>query len=253
MKRRPHIPNPVTLLSDDMGIYGVGLSEEYLAASDVPALPLPHEEESRIVLRPDRIGDVHVRGQSILQKLPPQWRRKKLFGASLEASLCDAMFTVMRHCAGIGDDDENFQIGKQQRRLYFGLEAKATRILNSLMGQALTVAEPEALRVARRFPPGMRWPIYSTGATSLRLRQLAETFPLLAWFIAPPVGNQTARDLVERGARLREVAAAIELPMQLRRIKPGAIHLANDSDECVLLKRPKLITHMPSSLPAMRR
>jgi hypothetical protein len=55
--------------------------------------------------------------------------------------------------------------------------------------------------------------------------------------------------LIERGAKLRDVAALWELPMRLRRITPGAAHLVSD----VLVKRPELLDYMPLPLPQMRQ
>jgi hypothetical protein len=58
---------------------------------------------------------------------------------------------------------------------------------------------------------------------------------------------QEATDLVERGARLREVAAVMRIPMALRCVKPGAAHLVLDCHT------PEgIISHMPASLPRMR-
>jgi hypothetical protein len=252
MSERAYIPDPVQLLCDEKGIYGIGLCEEYLAA-DLPS-NLPRRE-NKLVLRPDRIEEACGVGRPVLQWLP---QRGWLFGGSQEAELRDTMCAVMRHCAGITDEDR--PLG-DKRRTFYGLEVKATRVFNWLYGQALTAADPEALRVARRFPPSLRWEIYSAAARSPRTRQLAETFPLLAYRITEQgvhnqercTKQQEARALVEAGARLRDVATAANLPMELRRIKPGAVHLALQSAARVLRDRPDLVAHMPKSLPKMRR
>src|SRR5262249_41178324 len=57
-----------------------------------------------------------------------------------------------------------------------------------------------------------------------------------------------ATDLIERGARLRDVAAVMQIPMALRRVKPGAAHLA-----VAACHNPEwIISLMPDSLPRMR-
>jgi hypothetical protein len=247
-----YIPNPVELLRDDKGIYGIGLCEEYLAADLPPDL---RRRQNRLVLRPDRIEEACGIGRPVLQWLP---QRGWLFGRSQEAELRDTMCAVMRHCAGITDEDR--PLG-DKRRAFYGLEVKATRVFNWLYGQALTAADPEALRVARRFPPSMRWEIYSAAGRSLRMRQLAETFPLLAYHIAEQgvrdqdrcTRQQAAVVLVERGAKLRDVAATAGLPTALRRIKPGAVHLTRTTALNLLCEHPKLLAHMPEPLPRMRR
>jgi len=99
---------------------------------------------------------------------------------------------------------------------------------------------------------------------SQRALQLAEAFPVLALsvycmsyryeypFLAEEHGTYEARRkeasaLVERGARLRDVAAVMGVPMVLRRVKPGAAHLAAP---CHAPER--IISLMPDSLPRMR-
>ena len=131
----------------------------------------------------------------------------------------------------------------------------ATRMFNAMMRQVTDSADPEALRVARRFPLAMRWPIYSTGVRSQRVLQLAEAFPLLAYRIhflltsqENEKGELTIR-MIERGAKLRDIAAVWGFPMRLRRIKPAAVFLVSG----VLLLRPELLDHMPEALPKMRR
>jgi hypothetical protein len=57
-----------------------------------------------------------------------------------------------------------------------------------------------------------------------------------------------AARLVERGARLRDVAAAMNIPMALRSIKPGVAHLADR----LLCQNPELLTFMPSTTPKQR-
>jgi hypothetical protein len=253
-----YIPNPVELLRDDKGVYGIGLCQEYLAADLPPNWP---SQQNRLVLRPDRVEEACGRWHPVLQWLP---QRGLLFDRSQEAELRDTMCEVMRHCAGITDKDR--PLG-DKRRAFYGLRVKATRVFNWLYGQALTAADPEALRVARRFPPSMRWEIYSAAARSPHMRQLAETFPLLAYVIlVQGICNEHERALkeeaamlVERGARLRDVAATAGLPTALRRIKPGAVHLVSTGTQettmalNLLCEHPKLLAHMPGPLPYMRR
>jgi hypothetical protein len=182
-----YIPNPVELLRDDNGLYGIGLCQEYLAADLPPNWP---RRENNLVLRPDRVEEACGGGwHPVLQWLP---QRGRLFDSSQEAKLRDTMCKVMRHCAGI--TDKNRPLG-DKRRAFYGLRVKATRVFNWLYGQALTAADPEALRVARRFPQSMRWKIYSAAARNLRMLQLAETFPLLAYHIVDDSGIEHRRAL----------------------------------------------------------
>ena len=57
-----------------------------------------------------------------------------------------------------------------------------------------------------------------------------------------------AAHLVDRGARLRDVAAVMNIPMMLRHIKPGVAHLASD----VFCQHPEMLNFMPDTTPAQR-
>jgi hypothetical protein len=234
IERANHIPNPVRLLPPDFNRQA--------------------RQPMKIIVRPDRVEEARGFGHPILQRLP---QRGRIFGHSQEGWLRDTMCAVMRHCAGI-DDRVGTPLG-DKRRTFYGLEVKVTRVFNWLMGQALTSAAPEALRVARRFPPSCRWEIYYAGVRSPYMLQLAETFPLLALRISQQLHADTdpdrlarrdaARALVEGGARLREVAAVYDWPMALRQVKAGAVHLSFG----LLCEQPRLLERMPEPLPQMRR
>jgi PcfJ-like protein len=168
---------------------------------------------------------------------------------------------------------------KQQdrnRQIYHGLRLGSLHAINKLIDRVLReAADQDALKVARRFAfrHGYRESIYRAGAKSRRALQLAETFPVLAlavyggearywhehrvtdfafekWQVkweAKEQRVQEATDLIERGARLRDVAAVMQIPMALRRVKPGAAHLA---DACHDVEW--VTSCMPGSLPRMR-
>jgi hypothetical protein len=245
------IPHPVALLRDEKGIYGIGLSDEYLQA-DLPNDLIGYDgrlKDIKLILRPDRITEACGNYAPILQKLP----RRRHFRETLESELRDEMVRVMHHRAGIshGFADAN------QRRAFYGMPIKAARILNWVIGQVIPVADPEALRVARRFTIRRRWWIYSAGIRNPRALQLAESFPFLAYLIyinergddEQQEKRKATSAMVDHGARLREIAAIWELPAVLRRIKPGAVHLVFG----LLRARPELLSHMPEPLPQMRR
>ena len=60
--------------------------------------------------------------------------------------------------------------------------------------------------------------------------------------------QQDAAKLVECGARLRDVAAALNFPLALRHVPPGAAHLVGS----VVLRHPDLIQWMPRQTPAAK-
>jgi hypothetical protein len=278
---------PVELLRDRRGIYGIGVSDAY----DIEALawacgadPKDTRRTQRVdnlILRPDMLQFApqfakwcHCGSSAVLQKITGGFPRG-MFTRSHE----DRLRRVIHHEALIRaglpreevwviwwSSDKTQQ--DRNRRIYHGLRLQSLHVINKLIGIALQeAANPDALKVARRFRFCHRELIYRAGAKSRRALQLAEAFPVLAlavycadtWrvdFNFEEVTDaevqytkrvQEATDLVERGARLREVAAVMRIPMALRRIKPGAAHWA------VACHKPEwVISHMPDSLPRMR-
>jgi hypothetical protein len=170
---------------------------------------------------------------------------------------------------------------KQQahnRGVYHGLRQLSLHVINHLIGRALEeAADADAVKAARRFTFRHREHIYRAAALSRRALQLIETFPVLALAIysehwqarkygeplVKPYDNRTlfqsgdaeaaelssrkseAVHLVDRGARLRDVAGVMNIPMALRRVKPGVAQFANE----VFCQHPDLLAFMPATTP----
>lgn len=149
---------------------------------------------------------------------------------------------------------------KQQERnraIYHGLRLSSLRIINKLIGEALQAADPDALRTARRFAFRYRERIYRACALSRRALQLAETFPVLACAIYCHHERRNAEAVirVEQGARLREIAAIMDVPTFLRKVKPGAAHLVRHLEcyrEQACAYGRGVRAYMPDALPHMR-
>jgi hypothetical protein len=170
---------------------------------------------------------------------------------------------------------------KQQARnrgIYHGLRRLSLHVVNHLIGATLeAAADADALKAARRFAFAHRESIYRAAALSRHALQLCETFPVLAlaiyagdreygdsiagplswhsvfriWGAGAPelrLRKNDAIKLVVAGARLRQVAGAMGIPMVLRYIKPGVAHLATE----ILCRHPELLRFMPDSVPASR-
>ena len=166
--------------------------------------------------------------------------------------------------------------GKQQARnrgIYHGLRCLSLHVINDLIDNALhEAADADAVKAARRFTFRRRERIYRAAALSRAALQLTETFPVLAMTIYSddehlrPLRNEFnwdahkedlkdradrksyAAQLVDCGARLRDVAAVMEIPMALRHIKPGVAHLASN----VFCRHPDLLNFLPTTMPKQR-
>jgi hypothetical protein len=167
---------------------------------------------------------------------------------------------------------------KQQARnrgVYHGLRLLSLHVINDLIGTALEeAADIDAVKAARRFHFSDREKIYRASARSRRALQLTDTFPVLAAVLYADhsprrtssggaridfnkweseradedARRKCATDLVERGARLRDVAGAMGIPMALRRIRPGVAHLWVTD----LYRHPELLDFIPSTTPRQR-
>ncbi|HMF25572.1 MAG TPA: PcfJ domain-containing protein [Pseudolabrys sp.] len=256
------LSKPIDLLRDRRGVYGIGISD----AIDRHALAIAcgYHSEARLpralILRPDALTDPH-NGSAALQKITGGFRHGP-FVHCAEEHLRQVIHYRMLRTAGLPwppqhpirywSADEKQQA--RNRQVYHGLRCGSLGIINKLIGAAIeAAADPDAIKMARRFAFSNRYAIYCAAARSRRALQLAETFPALARRIYCPNYGRPSADqqaeamrLVERGARLRDVAALMGIPMALRRVKPGAVHFVSQQI------RPDLLTHMPDSLPQMR-
>jgi len=282
----------VDLLRDGRGVYGIGVPDA------IDHRELVHTRDGRpianlsaiacgrdwqppaLILRPDMLAVPKPPYQAALQKITGGFRHG-MFSHCIEEHLRKLIHYRMLHTAGLPWPPDDPQVrywstdAKQQarnRQIYHGLRRGSLAIINKLIGAATeAAAEPDALKVARRFPFDDRYRVYCAAARSTRARQLCETFPALACEIycdgrvglkpdedsvssfekfkahEQPRSRQRAEaiKLVERGARLRDIAALMGLPMALRRVKPGAVR-------CISRHSIELLAYMPDSLPQMR-
>jgi PcfJ-like protein len=117
-----------------------------------------------------------------------------------------------------------------QRRKYDVLKLSSLQIVNMLIRGALAVADQGALKLARRFPFSLRYPLYVAGATHTRNLQVIEAFPVLAVAIFGRLGvprdepchSVEALDMILRGKSLRDIAKLMGVPWALKRVLPGA-------------------------------
>ncbi|MCZ6509364.1 MAG: PcfJ domain-containing protein [Alphaproteobacteria bacterium] len=241
----------IEFLRDGKGIYGLMVARPRGRRHDVRPISF--------VLRPDKIraGEIDD-GLSFRAALHPLPRRLHLFKQTTEYNLRCALGAAMVERAGMFSDNGE-KTASYDRRKYWGLISQAARIANSLIGQLIEeAADKDALRLARRFPIRERAQIYRAVSTSIRFRQLAETFPYLAAHILRMLGTKEVRfceayNMVERGAPLRDVANICDVPIVLRKIPPGAVIAANRV-QSFLSDHPDFIhAYLPRTQPAIRR
>jgi hypothetical protein len=250
------VKHPVQLLSDAKGIYGIGL----VSGAVEERLGLPPE----IILRPDRLLEARTQ-PAALQMIFGGFRRN-MFRRMMEERLRQAIHREMLCRRGLewppgrqGWWSEDSKQQSRNRQLYHGLRLSSLSVINRLIGEGLeAAAEPNALTLARRFRFHRRYEIYRATAVSHRTLQLTDVFPALGLAICD-VGSsrgkvslvQEAMRLVEGGARLRNIAGLMGVPMAFRRVKPSAAHLALAVADAFEDPR-RIDAHMPESLREMK-
>jgi hypothetical protein len=108
---------------------------------------------------------------------------------------------------------------KLYRKIRWGQHKRQLINLNGMLKRLISeAAEPNALKLARRFHPIVRENIYRGAAISQRALQLIDAFPVLGVVIYCPLDcwwdrAPDAVKMVERGARLNQIASFMDIPM----------------------------------------
>src|SRR5262249_17499436 len=121
----------------------------------------------------------------------------------------------------------------RNRQIYHGLRLGSLSVVNSLISRALEeAANPEVVKIARRFQFRYRYPIYRAASLSPRAMQITNIFPALSLAIFTQGGAGAnpnayrAAELVEAGAPLKKISDLMCIPMAFQKVKPAAADLA---------------------------
>jgi hypothetical protein len=273
-------PLPVEILRDRHGVFGVGVPaqhdiESLALACGVERITYHHHTPLPLIFRPDRL--VYQPGYAVLQRIPGG---RGPFRHCREEALRSHIHHQALRRAGLSWPppesrdlrwwSRDHKQRHRNRQIYHGLRRFSLSIINRMIGEVIeAAADLDAIKTARQFPFRYRSALYRAGAQSKRARQLANVFPLAAicvytdfhWTDCPHAAvyrssNQEAEKaarsaappLIERGARLRDVAAALNIPIAFRRVKPLAAHSVTPW----LVQHPELLQWLPETAPAQR-
>jgi PcfJ-like protein len=231
----PNDSRPIDLLSDSKGIYGIGILYDHLI-----------DEESRwykhLIFRPDVLAESAFpmdHRETLLQTLP-----KHRFMLTYEWTLHEIMLAeALKRNPRYQDLEQEVEVGQEEgegwgageraklyRKIRWGQHKRQRINLNGMLKKLISeAAEPNALKLARRFHPLVRQNIYRGAAISQRALQLIDTFPVLGLVIYCPLDEWRDRTseavkMVERGARLNQIASFMDIPMWTRKLKPAEAH-----------------------------
>ena len=233
------MPGTVELMVDSRGVYGVGEKNT------------EGKFRQRLILRPDKI-EAPIDEFCALQRVP--WSR---FCGTIEGNLVDTVHRGMyaRHDQISADDQwppwSESSDPKLEWRIWYGLRRSALKIANNLIGHVLEVADPRALKAARRFPMMFRIGLYNAFCRyGERAIQLSEAFPLLAVILFSDrwglEGGEESRQrhvgLVLAGEKLRRISDSLEIHYAFKRITPKATN-------CVLeiSLASEILKHIPAT------
>jgi hypothetical protein len=273
-------PHPVELLRDRHGVYGIGVSELFDFELTAARAGVELERPPDLILRPDWFPDNRPRC-AVLQKILGGMgsHEERLWQFIHHEALNRSRLPWPPQRLSLGETARVWwSADKQKQTRNRGIYQLSLHVINHLIGRALEeAADADAVKAARRFTFEHREHIYRAAALSRRALQLTETFPVLALAIysehwrARQYGEplvmphdieilcqswdaenaelssrkNEAVHLVDRGARLRDVAGVMNIPMALRHIKPGVAHLANK----VFCQHPDLLAFIPATTP----
>jgi hypothetical protein len=231
----PNDSRPVDLLSDSKGIYGIGILYDNLIDDEIRC-------HKHVILRPDVIAELAFpikNREALLQTLP-----KERFISTHEWTLHEIMLAValkrnpryqeleqeVEAEQGQGGSWWTGDRAKLYRKIRWGQHKRQLIYLNGMLKRLISeAAEPNALKLARRFHPLVRENIYRGAANSQRALQLIDAFPMLGLVIYCSSDEWRDRTsdavkMVERGARLNEIASFMDIPMWTRKLKPAVAH-----------------------------
>jgi hypothetical protein len=228
---------PIDFLSDSKGIYGIGIVYDDVRENQ------SHWYREPLIFRRDLIGQSvsDERRQMLLHTLP-NYRFLGSFEWNLHEVMLNEALTRNPRYQDLEEDFKNGRDddaswkgdkGKLYRKIKWGQHRRQLIWLNhKLKRLTAEAAEPNALRLARRFHPMVREEIYRAAAISPRALQLIEAFPYLGLHIYCPPDKADglkakapdATKMVERGARLNHVASFMDVPMWARKLKPAVAH-----------------------------
>jgi hypothetical protein len=253
---RPFIP--VQLLSDLFGPYGLGIVDEIVLAS-----PVFNHVERPLILRPDLVKTLPFplpsRGVCLhgLRRLG----RIETYEEAMVAILHREALKRNPRYAAMEEEEKALRTGEEhykwwedkkklRNRIKFGQLKRAFITVNGAMKRLLAVADPDALRLARRFHHCAREAVYLAAVRSTRAAQLLDAFPALGLAIYSPPNvpalppwtrteefeerhrqaverweqSVAAVAMVERGVRLNKIAGFMGMPLWGRRLKPAVAH-----------------------------
>lgn len=142
---------------------------------------------------------------------------------------------------------------------FWGFRSVAQQLLNSRLNKVYSGALPENyLLLIRRYPIKFRKSLFiALCRNGERAWQLAETFPALACHIFLMIRDKSAEEhlsaMVREGAKLREIACAVNIPMSFRRFHPANLKNLFSKAKNILSKHPELIdSHSPAKVPKVK-
>jgi hypothetical protein len=191
----------VNLLRDSHGIYGIGFVDEQVT-----------ERYKPLILRPDLLKEAPFPTEYRTAMLTTIWDRSfRVMMQGYEGQLLEKMHEAalernLRY-KPIWPSTISKEEKVRQLHIKFGQRKRQFINLNGMLKKLLAVADPDALRLARRFHPVVRENIYKAAAISVRAQQLINAFPLLGTEIYCPGDNQSQEEGWEK---CRKAAAMVE-------------------------------------------
>jgi len=211
----------VILLKDKNGIYGFLVNDEIL---------LSRPDKVKEFLKLTKENKCTGYGQLLCEA---RWGMTTMFRGMPKNNLRSlitlaAMFRVPEISSRI-KSHKKFSYKKQKQLTAMTMnmaESRARRDINFCLKKILDVADPEYLRISRRFSVDYAYPLYKMMCLyGERFAQLCETFPLLAIAITDQLGHigELAIQEMMIGKKLNYISEVMSLPIELKTLPPKSI------------------------------
>jgi hypothetical protein len=242
----PNDNRPVDLLRDPKGVYGIGITNDEVREEQIIC-------DRHLIFRPDVLAESAAfpieNRETLLHTLPKhcflvtyEWKLHEVMVA--EALKRNPRYQELEEefkpwCDADQELEEEVETGPDKRwrtreranlyrKIRWGQHKRQRINLNGMLKRLVSeAAEPNALKLARRFHPLVRQNVYRGAATSQRALQLLDVFPVLGLVIYCRADHDRTADavnMVERGARLNQIASFMDIPMGARKLKPAVAH-----------------------------
>jgi len=126
------------------------------------------------------------------------------------------------------------EVSPEHRKIlarHHGAASVAKKFTNKAVKILVSEADPDCLKIARRYDVGSRGLVYKYSLKNIRTRQMFETFPVLALlaYRKESISNNPIHDMIVDGERMKRMCSVLGLNKVFRKIMPQNAFLVSEN------------------------